>query len=53
MSRNLECEGCGITPFDLPDFVGEYAFETENGRTYCMGCINSGNTHTEEGGDQP
>lgn len=32
---------------DLPDFVGEHAFETENGRTYCMGCINSGNTRTE------
>lgn len=38
--RPIECAVCGLTPFDLPEFVDpEHVFEVDdNGVTHCWAC---------------
>jgi hypothetical protein len=37
--RYVECEGCGLTPGDLPDGVDpEFIFESVEGHVYCITC---------------
>lgn len=40
MSRRVECEDCGLVPFDLPDGVDpELIFERgDDGVMRCQGC---------------